>query len=123
AEACRFRDRLDQVPSPPARDMEAVHEDSVTLIELPPPGAGQIGPGIEACVEVEQKTPKARPQAVSDEVMIEPFAHGHESPASLPSSGIGRDDAGDTGIGTCATRRAAGSRCDGKPLNLKPNPA
>ena len=39
AERQPLRDRLDQVPAPPAGDVEAVHEGGEALVKLAPPGA------------------------------------------------------------------------------------
>src|SRR5262245_9604836 len=42
AEGEAFRQRLDEIPAPPAGDMEAVHEDREALVKLAPPGLGLV---------------------------------------------------------------------------------
>src|SRR5262245_61513675 len=50
----RLRQRFDEVPASPARDMEAVHEYGEALIKLARPGLGLVHPEVDARIEIEQ---------------------------------------------------------------------
>src|SRR5215831_2508479 len=67
-----LRQRFDEAPTPPASDMEAVHEHGEALIKLAPPGLGLIHPEVDARVEIEQEAPQPylplQPVVVLEEV-------------------------------------------------------
>ena len=61
AEREPLRDRLDEVPAPPAGDVEPVHEDGEALVKLAPPGLGLVEAEIDARIEIEQETAQPHP--------------------------------------------------------------
>src|SRR6266542_3909553 len=50
-----LRQRLNEAPAPPARDVKAVHEDGEALIKLASPGPGLVQSEVDAGIEIEQE--------------------------------------------------------------------
>ncbi len=76
AEAQTLRHRLDEVPAPPAGDVEAVHEYGEALVELAAPALELVHAEVDARVEVEQHAPDARPPTVRPRGVFERVAQG-----------------------------------------------
>src|SRR5262249_6939244 len=64
ADGQRLRQWLDEIPAPPARNMEAVHEGREALIKFARPGLCLVHPEIDARIEIEQEAAQPRLPAV-----------------------------------------------------------
>src|SRR5215813_6117681 len=76
AEGETFRERLDEIPAPPAGDMETVHEDREAFVKLASPGLGLVQPKVDAGIEIEQKA--LQPDLPADPILaaLEQVAQG-----------------------------------------------
>ena len=74
AERHYLRERLHEIPPPPARDMKAVHEFGEALIQLASPGLGLVEPEIDARIEIKEKTVQPRFPAAAVLVVVEEVA-------------------------------------------------
>ena len=99
-----MRERFDEQPAPPARNMEAIHDDGEPLIELASPGPGLIDAEVEARIEIEQDPAQPRRPTVFALVVVKEIAHSY---LSRHVSLAARDRAGETDssrLGPCLSR-------------------
>ena len=80
----RLRRRLDEVPAPPARDMEAVHEYGETLIKLARPSLCLIQTEVDARIEIEKKAAQPCLPAVRVAAGVEEITQGALEAAAQP---------------------------------------
>jgi hypothetical protein len=81
-----FRDRLDQVPAPPAGDVEPIHENGVALVQLTAPAARVIEPRVDARIQIEEEARKFRLPALRPRIIVEQVAQGLVLPVALISA-------------------------------------
>src|SRR5262249_15150493 len=82
-----LRRRLDEIPAPPAGDMEAVHEDGEALVKLAPPGLGLVQPEVDAGIEIEQEP--LQPDLPADPILAALEEIAQRLPSKPKSSGGG----------------------------------
>ena len=82
----RFRRWFDEVPAPPARDVEAIHEYGEALIKLARPGLGLVHPEVDARVDIEKKAAQPYLPAVPVLAAVEEISQGTLGAAAQPTT-------------------------------------
>ncbi len=90
AQGQALRDRFDEIPAPPARDMEPVHQDGESLVKLPSPRFGLVQAKVDPSVEIEQEA--SQPDLPADLIvaLLEKVAQDSRFPQSGRIAPAGR---------------------------------